>query len=406
MSSKGQPAPRRAGRNRISLRRATAAAALLCGVIAPVARAQTGGTVPSLAPKVSGFECRSACTALDAVRSGGTVRVEGSNLSNAAAVVFEGAKGSADDVMAQPRDVTDSRLDVTVPDNAVGGPLAVVNVAGQSSKPSSASLGIFRGKAVRDVKSLDGTVDAQIVSKRVFFAGRHKAALRYLVLNSAKKVRIDLVSRKTNEVVQRWSPGTVPANEPRTVSWSGLTGGHLAGQGGYQFRLYTGTSAVIEPGQASTAQADPEAAGSFTFLRNEFPVRGAHSFGDAVNRFGAARSGHVHQGQDVLAACGTPLVAARGGVVQHKAFHSAAGNYVVIDGADTGVDEMYAHLRVPALVNEGDHVYTGEPIGFVGETGDAVGCHLHFEMWGAPGWYEGGSPFDPLAYLKAWDRDT
>ena len=46
---------------------------------------------------------------------------------------------------------------------------------------------------------------------------------------------------------------------------------------------------------------------------------------------------------------------------------------------------------------------TGQPIGFVGRTGDATACHLHFEMWPAPGWYTGGSAVDPLPSLKAWD---
>jgi murein DD-endopeptidase MepM/ murein hydrolase activator NlpD len=46
---------------------------------------------------------------------------------------------------------------------------------------------------------------------------------------------------------------------------------------------------------------------------------------------------------------------------------------------------------------------TGQIIGAVGRTGDATACHLHFEMWSAPGWLTGGQPFDPLAFLKAWD---
>jgi len=46
---------------------------------------------------------------------------------------------------------------------------------------------------------------------------------------------------------------------------------------------------------------------------------------------------------------------------------------------------------------------TGQPIGFVGRTGDATACHLHFEMWPAPGWYTGGSAVDPLPSLKSWD---
>ena len=46
---------------------------------------------------------------------------------------------------------------------------------------------------------------------------------------------------------------------------------------------------------------------------------------------------------------------------------------------------------------------TGQSIGDVGMTGDATACHLHFEMWGGPGWYTGGAPIDPLPFLKAWD---
>ena len=93
-----------------------------------------------------------------------------------------------------------------------------------------------------------------------------------------------------------------------------------------------------------------------------------------------------------MAACGTPLVAARGGIVQYAGYEANAGNYVVIDGKGTPNDFMYAHLAEPSPLQTGDTVRTGQPIGIVGDTGDATACHLHFEMWGAPGWYEGGSP--------------
>jgi murein DD-endopeptidase MepM/ murein hydrolase activator NlpD len=132
-----------------------------------------------------------------------------------------------------------------------------------------------------------------------------------------------------------------------------------------------------------------------------FPIRGPHGYGEAIARFGGARH---HQGQDVFAACGTPLWAARGGVVKFKQYQSRAGNYLIIDGQRTGTDYGYMHMRSPALVNPGDRVRTGQLIGYVGRTGDATACHLHFEMWTAPGWYDGGHPFDPLPSLLAWDK--
>jgi murein DD-endopeptidase MepM/ murein hydrolase activator NlpD len=104
-----------------------------------------------------------------------------------------------------------------------------------------------------------------------------------------------------------------------------------------------------------------------------------------------------------MAPCGTAMVAARGGQVQFKQYHAAAGNYIVIDGDGTSVDYVYMHLDQPSAFSAGDRVYTGQTIGAVGDTGDAVGCHLHFEMWTGPGWYDGGHPFDPLPSLRAWD---
>lgn len=128
-----------------------------------------------------------------------------------------------------------------------------------------------------------------------------------------------------------------------------------------------------------------------------FPVAGKHQIGMSVaQRFGGPRG---HEGQDIFATCGTPLVAADPGIVQHVAFEGRAGNYLVIQLAD-GASEAYMHLAQPSPLTEGTPVLAGQPIGLVGATGDAQGCHLHFEYWTAPGWYEGGSPVDPLPYLQ------
>lgn len=127
-----------------------------------------------------------------------------------------------------------------------------------------------------------------------------------------------------------------------------------------------------------------------------FPVRGRYDFGSAVNRFGGGRG---HQGQDILAACSTPIVAARSGEVTTAASEARAGNYVVITAAD-GTSQAYLHMLAPASVDVGDRVAAGQPIGLVGETGRASACHLHYESWTAPGWRTGGEPVDPLPELQ------
>jgi murein DD-endopeptidase MepM/ murein hydrolase activator NlpD len=131
-----------------------------------------------------------------------------------------------------------------------------------------------------------------------------------------------------------------------------------------------------------------------------FPVPGRHTYGDG---FGVARTGHRHQGQDILASCGKRIVAARAGKVQRRARQSAAGNYVVIDNDGTGQDFAYLHLQHASIPHVGDHVKTGQKIGYVGRTGNASACHLHFEIWTSPGYYEGGHPIDPKPKLKKWD---
>jgi murein DD-endopeptidase MepM/ murein hydrolase activator NlpD len=133
-----------------------------------------------------------------------------------------------------------------------------------------------------------------------------------------------------------------------------------------------------------------------------FPVQGKYSFGTSVNRFGGGRG---HKGQDIFARCGTPIAAALGGKVVMAGWQSAAGNYAVVTNPD-GRSQAYMHMLQPATVRKGDDVPAGANLGQVGETGRASGCHLHFELWTAPGWYTGGSPIDPLTTLESWAAAT
>jgi murein DD-endopeptidase MepM/ murein hydrolase activator NlpD len=184
------------------------------------------------------------------------------------------------------------------------------------------------------------------------------------------------------------------------VRWKGLIGKKAAPMARYGFRLEVPSASGEKIANAASDDVERDA---FDLRPALFPIKGKHNYGQSGARFGAARSGHSHQGQDVMAACGLPLRAARGGVVKAKAYHSAAGYYLVIDAQNTGVDMAYMHMAAPSGYAEGDRVRTGDQIGVVGDTGDATACHLHFEMWKAPGWYTGGAPFDPLASLKQWD---
>jgi murein DD-endopeptidase MepM/ murein hydrolase activator NlpD len=152
---------------------------------------------------------------------------------------------------------------------------------------------------------------------------------------------------------------------------------------------------VGAPGTTTTdpTTTTPAPAGSMIF-----PVAGPHTFGDG---FGAARKGHTHQGQDIMAACGTPEVAVSRAKVKFVSFQSLAGNYVVIRNKKLHQDYMYAHLAARAPVTKGQIVQPGQQIGIVGQTGDATACHLHFELWLGK-WYRGGHPVDPMPYLQTY----
>jgi murein DD-endopeptidase MepM/ murein hydrolase activator NlpD len=139
--------------------------------------------------------------------------------------------------------------------------------------------------------------------------------------------------------------------------------------------------------------------------KHVFTVRGPHSYGGSGSRFGAPRSGHTHQGQDVAAAHGTLLVAAHSGRVAYRQYQAGgAGHYLVIHGND-GSDSVYMHLPRRAVVAPGEFVRAGEKIGKVGSTGASTGPHLHFELW-TQHWYAGGRAYDPLPKLQRWDRRT
>lgn len=93
---------------------------------------------------------------------------------------------------------------------------------------------------------------------------------------------------------------------------------------------------------------------------------------------------HGYNGIDLAIYCGAPLYASASGEViisKSSGWNGGYGKYIVISHAN-GTQTLYAHAN-ENLVSQGAYVSQGEQIGYVGRTGLATGCHVHFEVRGA-----------------------
>ena len=129
-----------------------------------------------------------------------------------------------------------------------------------------------------------------------------------------------------------------------------------------------------------------------------FPIRGTIDFGEHDARFGSWRGGHRHEGQDVFADPGTPLVAIRDGEVVETGDDGGRGNYVAIWSPEADRTFVYLHMRAPTPLAVGEAVEGGARVGAVGCTGSCWGDHLHLEMRTGRG--TTGTPLDPLPLLR------
>jgi murein DD-endopeptidase MepM/ murein hydrolase activator NlpD len=132
-----------------------------------------------------------------------------------------------------------------------------------------------------------------------------------------------------------------------------------------------------------------------------FPVAGGAQY---TNDWGGARSRDAtggtggHQGTDLFAAAGTPVVAVEDGVISKMGPSKIGGNRIWLNKRF-----YYAHLQAFAKgLKVGSQVRAGQVIGYVGTTGDAKGTppHLHFGY--SPNSDQGGSYANPYDMLKSW----
>lgn len=124
------------------------------------------------------------------------------------------------------------------------------------------------------------------------------------------------------------------------------------------------------------------------------PVRGVSRFALA-DSWGAARSGgRRHEGIDIFARCGRPVVSATEGIVFSVGENNLGGQIVWVLGPG-GYFHYYAHLGRFADIARWDHLKPGDVVGYVGNTGNAAGtsCHLHY------GVYRQGLAYNPYPLL-------
>jgi murein DD-endopeptidase MepM/ murein hydrolase activator NlpD len=112
--------------------------------------------------------------------------------------------------------------------------------------------------------------------------------------------------------------------------------------------------------------------------------------GTVTSEYGS-RWGRLHAGIDISAPIGTPIWAAKDGVVVFAGTQSGYGNVVIVDHGG-GLSTLYGHQSRLAA-SDGESVSQGEVIGYVGNTGRSTGPHLHFET------RSGGSPRNPRGCL-------
>lgn len=157
-------------------------------------------------------------------------------------------------------------------------------------------------------------------------------------------------------------------------------------------RLLSLLERLLPLGQALTPQAVVRGVG-------RFPVAGYVWYADdwAAPRY--VPYFHLHEGTDLFAEAGTPVIAPWGGAIAKLADGSVGGISIWLDG-DDGMTYYYGHLQgyAPGLA-EGARVRGGDVIGYVGDSGNAQGTppHVHFEVHPF-----GGAPVPPKPILDRW----
>ncbi|HYF25163.1 MAG TPA: M23 family metallopeptidase [Baekduia sp.] len=216
-----------------------------------------------------------------------------------------------------------------------------------------------------------------------------------------KVLRLDLGRIRTGRTVTlRWPRGTVLAPGTYTARL------HATGRAGKVLqrtaRASGRRSLVVRPAPVpprAPVTPAPVPSGPDGGI---FPVQGPFTYGDG---FGADRGDHRHEGVDMSAPAGTPVVAPLAGTITSVDVQEEGAGHYVVETLPDGRALFFAHCRAGSVVaRPGAAVAAGARLCDVGSTGRSSGPHLHFEVWEG-GWRVRGSrAVDPLPLLRSWER--
>lgn len=168
----------------------------------------------------------------------------------------------------------------------------------------------------------------------------------------------------------------------------GRPGDGVVGSGSYVPGIGSAEGSVGPTEGGGDAELVPLSRGE----RPELPVSGRVRSGMGGRINPVTGEAGTHNGIDIPAAAGTPIVAKASGTVSRVDYQAGgAGNYIVVDHGN-GIETKYFHMQDRSAFEAGQKVSEGDVLGSVGSTGRSTGPHLHYELW------ENGQVRDPRRF--------
>ncbi len=233
-------------------------------------------------------------------------------------------------------------------------------------------------RLIGEIESARATIDAELVTMNEELANQ-QAILDALEEEERRRIEAERAARRREAAAAEAARAAAEAAARATSTTATPSTAAPAPTVPGATTIPGAPTTTVASAPATTVPSGPIATGSWVC-----PVQGAVSFSDT---YGQARSGgRRHQGVDMMAASGTPVVAPVSGTVTQRD-NSLGGLSFHLEGSD---GNYYYGTHLASYGNSGS-VQAGTVIGYVGSTGNATTPHLHFEI------HQGGrgNPINP-----------